>query len=64
MPRDDGVLVDQLKQPTLTWMYMVRASARAMVAGDIELAEELATDALQIATDSGQPDAASVFGGQ
>ena len=37
---------------------------RAQIAGDTEQAEQLATEALQIGTDSGQPDAAVFFGAQ
>ncbi len=37
---------------------------RAQIAGDTDQAEQLATEALQIGTDSGQPDATVIFGGQ
>ncbi len=37
---------------------------RALIAGDPDRAEQLATEALQIGTDSGQPDAAIFFGAQ
>ena len=37
---------------------------RALIAGDTDRAEQLATEALQIGTDGGEPDAAVIFGGQ
>ena len=37
---------------------------RAQIAGDTEQAEKLATEALQIGTDSGQPDAIFIYGAQ
>ncbi len=37
-------------------------AARALIAGDTDRAEELATDALKIGTDCGQPDASLFFG--
>jgi tetratricopeptide (TPR) repeat protein len=37
---------------------------RALIAGDTDRAEQLATEALQIGTDSGQPDATVIFGAQ
>ena len=37
---------------------------RAQIAGDTDQAEHLATEAHQIGTDSGEPDAEAIFGGQ
>ena len=37
---------------------------RALIAGDTDRAEVLATEALQIASESGQPDAALIYGAQ
>jgi tetratricopeptide (TPR) repeat protein len=37
---------------------------RAQIAGDTDLAEQFATEALRIGTDGGQPDAPVIFGGQ
>jgi class 3 adenylate cyclase len=59
-----GSLAEQLNQPTLTWTYTYRSATRSLLAGDTDEAERLATEALQLATDSGQPDAASFFGAQ
>ena len=57
-------LAEQIDQPILSWTNTYHLSKRAQIAGDTDLAEQLATDALQIGTDCGQPDAASFFGGQ
>ena len=59
-----GSLAEQLGQPILNWTNTYHLSKRAQIAGDSDLAEQLATEALQIGTDCGQPDAASFFGGQ
>ena len=59
-----GALVAQLDQPTLTWVHTVSLAARSLIAGDPDQAEQLATEALQIGTGTGEPDAASVFGAQ
>ncbi len=57
-------LAEQIDQPILSWTNTYHLSKRAQIAGDTDLAEKLATEALQIGTDCGQPDAASFFGGQ
>jgi tetratricopeptide (TPR) repeat protein len=57
-------MAEQLDQPTLTWIATATRSWRAQIAGDIDQAEQLATQALQIGTDSGEPDADTNFGGQ
>jgi hypothetical protein len=59
-----GSLVAQLDQPTLTWVHTVSLAARSLIAGDLDQAEQLATEALQIGTGTGEPDAAAVFGTQ
>jgi class 3 adenylate cyclase len=55
---------ERLDQPTLNWLHTFQRSARAIIAGDTDRAEELATAALQIGTDSGEPDAAVMYGVQ
>jgi class 3 adenylate cyclase/tetratricopeptide (TPR) repeat protein len=60
----EASLVRQLAEPTLNWIHVFGRSMRAQIAGDTDRAEQLATEALQIATDSGQPDASVFFGGQ
>jgi DNA-binding SARP family transcriptional activator len=57
-------LVEQLDQPFLNWVHTLQRATRALIAGDSEQAEQLATEALQIGTDGGQPDAFIVFGAQ
>ena len=59
-----GSMAEQLDQPTLNWLNTFIPAARAMIAGDTAQAELLATKALQIGTDGGQPDAATFFGVQ
>jgi class 3 adenylate cyclase len=57
-------LAEQLDQPILSWTNTFHLAKRAQIAGDTDLAEQLATEALQIGTDCGQPDAAFFFAGQ
>ena len=59
-----GPLVEQLNQPFLNWVHTLQLATRALIAGDTDRAEQLATEALQIGTDGGQPDALIVFGAQ
>jgi tetratricopeptide (TPR) repeat protein len=57
-------LAERLDQPTLKWMDSFQRSGRALIAGDVDQAEQLATTALQIANESGEPDAELMFGAQ
>jgi tetratricopeptide (TPR) repeat protein len=57
-------LVEQLDQPFLNWVHALQRATRALIAGDSDRAEQLATEALQIGTDGGQPDAFIVYGAQ
>src|SRR6202167_5056085 len=57
-----GSLADQLDQPTFKWQHAIWRVLRALIAGDTDLAEQLATEARQIGTDGGQPDVATIFG--
>jgi class 3 adenylate cyclase len=57
-------LAEQLDQPHLTWGNTFMRAQRALIAGDTDRAEQLATEALQVGTDSGEPDAAIFFGSQ
>jgi tetratricopeptide (TPR) repeat protein len=59
-----GSMAEQLDQPTLNWLNTFIPAARAMIAGETVRAELLATEALKIGTDGGQPDAATFFGVQ
>ena len=57
-------LAEHLDQPILSWTNTFHLAKRAQIAGDTDLAEQMATEALKIGTDCGQPDAAFFFGGQ
>jgi class 3 adenylate cyclase/tetratricopeptide (TPR) repeat protein len=57
-------LVERLDLPFLHWVHTLQRATRAVIAGNPDQAEQLALRALQIGTDSGQPDAAIVFGTQ
>jgi class 3 adenylate cyclase len=59
-----GAMSQRLSQPVFTWGHTFVRSLRAQIAGDIDLAEQYATEALQIGTEGGQPDAAIFFGAQ
>ena len=59
-----ALLAERLGQPTLTWLSTLRRGTRAMISGDTDTAERLATEALQIALDSGEPDAMAAFSAQ
>ena len=55
---------EQLNQPFFSWGMALYRCQRAMIAGDPDRAEQFATDALQISTDAGLPDATVIFGAQ
>jgi class 3 adenylate cyclase len=57
-------LSERLGQPILMWITAFHQAAQALIAGDPELAEALSTEALQIGTECGQPDALSFYGSQ
>jgi class 3 adenylate cyclase len=57
-------LSERLRQPTLMWMTAFKEAGEALMVGDPERAEQLATAALQMGTDSGQPDAFAIYGSQ
>jgi class 3 adenylate cyclase/tetratricopeptide (TPR) repeat protein len=59
-----GSLSEQLGQPILRWLTRWMSAGRAMVDGNHAEAERLATEALQMGIESGQPDAVSIYGAQ
>ena len=59
-----GAEAEQLDQPMFTWEHTFLCAIEAQFAGDADRAEALASEALRIGTDSGQPDAATIFGAQ
>ena len=48
----------------MNYFETLTRTVRAQIAGDTDRAEHLATEAHQIGTDSGEPDAETIFGGQ
>ena len=56
-------LADQLNQPILDWSSGFLAAAKAQIAGDNDLADQLARLAYEIGTESGQADALLVYSG-
>ena len=60
----EAAVVDQLDQPISNWWHTVVRATRAQIGGDTDQAEQLAMEALQIGTDGGESDAATVFGAQ
>jgi class 3 adenylate cyclase len=57
-------MAERLNQPVFTWGHSFVRSLRAQIAGDTDLAEQYATEALEIGNDGGQPDAGIFFGAQ
>ena len=56
-----GSLAEQLDQPMLNWVHSYMRAVRAQIAGDTDRPNSGPREALQIGTDSGQPDAALVL---
>ncbi len=59
-----GAVAETLGQPIFSWGHSFVQSLRAQIAGDVELAERHATEAVEIGTDGGQPDATLIYGAQ
>ncbi len=57
-------VVNRLGQPTLAWAHNFLRATRAQIAGDVDQAEEFAKLALEYGSESGEPDAALLFGSQ
>jgi class 3 adenylate cyclase/tetratricopeptide (TPR) repeat protein len=57
-------LAEKLDQPTLRWVHAAQLATRALLAGDTDRAEQLATEALEVGTECGEPDALTFFGTQ
>lgn len=55
-------LADQIGQPYLRWQVTYNVSWFRLMKGDVEGAEDLANKALEIGSNSGQPDAFTMFG--
>ncbi len=53
-----------LRQPTMMWVTLFNDAADALLSGDPDRAEQLATAALEIGSESGQPDAFGFYGAE
>ena len=54
-------VAEQLDQPLFKWLHSYFGAFRSLIAGDLDRAEAVATDALKIGTDGGESDADFVF---
>ncbi len=59
-----SVLARRLGQPFLVWADLRHRSLRALLRGEAQEAELLATEAFQVGSEAGEPDAAVMFGSQ
>ena len=57
-------LAERLRQPMMVWVSTYHEAVESLIVGDHERAEELATLALEIGTESAQPDAFAFYGAQ
>ena len=57
-------LAERLNQPMLTWVHTFGLAWIAIIHGETDEAERLATEALEVGISGGQPDAAFIYGGQ
>ena len=57
-------VVRGLRQPTMMWVTLFNEAADALLNGDPDSAEQLATAALEIGRESGQPDAFGFYGAE
>ena len=57
-------VISGLRQPTMMWVTLFNDAAEALLSGDPDRAEQLATAALEIGTESGQPDAFGFYGAE
>jgi len=53
-----------LREPTMMWVTLFNDAADALLTGDPDRAEQFATAALEIGTESGQPDAFGFYGAE
>ena len=57
-------VIEGLRQPTMMWVTLFNDAADALLSGNHDRAERLATAALEIGTESGQPDAFGFYGAE
>jgi hypothetical protein len=55
---------DKVRQPMLVWTALFSEAAQALLHGDATRSEQLATEAFEVGTATGQPDAFSNYGTQ
>lgn len=59
-----GNILEQLPHAGFRWTHAYDMAVRALLSGDLAEAERLATDALNLGTETGQPDAFTIYGAQ
>lgn len=59
-----GQIARQLDEPIFKWAHTFVSAMRALLAGDTGAGEALANEALRMGSESGQPDAAVIYGAQ
>jgi tetratricopeptide (TPR) repeat protein len=57
-------VVSGLRQPTMMWVTLFNEAADALLTGDPDRAEQFASSALEVGTESGQPDAFGFYGAE
>jgi class 3 adenylate cyclase/tetratricopeptide (TPR) repeat protein len=57
-------VISSLRQPGMLWVTLFNEAAQGILTGNPEQAEQLATAALAVGTESGQPDALSFYGAE
>jgi len=57
-------VISGIRQPTMIWVTLFNEAADALLTGDPDGAEQLATAALEIGTETGQPDAFGFYGAE
>lgn len=57
-------IVRLVPQPSLRWVLLFTRGPRALLAGNVEVADALALEALEVGSASGEPDAQAFFGSQ
>ncbi len=57
-------IAEDIGQPTMRWIELFERSLRAFLAGDIEGSDELAERAVDMGTESGEPDSLPIYVGQ
>ena len=57
-------VIEGLRQPTMIWVTHFNDAADALLTGEPDRAEQLATAALEVGTESGQPDAFGFYGAE